>query len=46
VGSREEMAALSHQLAAAVAQIEQLANGQTALLKEVEELKSDRQVRS
>jgi hypothetical protein len=46
VGSREEMAALSHQLAAAVAQIEQLANGQTALLKEVEELKSDQQVRS
>jgi hypothetical protein len=41
IGSREEMAALSNQLAAAVAQIEQLANGQVALLQEVQELKGN-----
>jgi hypothetical protein len=41
LGSREELAALSQQLAAAVAQIEQLAHGQTALLKEVEDLKGN-----
>ncbi len=40
-GSREELTNLSHQLAAAVAQIEQLANGQTALLKEMEDLKEN-----
>jgi hypothetical protein len=44
VGSREEMAALSNQLAAAVAQIEQLASGQAALLAEVEDLKGNQKI--
>jgi hypothetical protein len=45
IGSREEMMLLSNQLAAAVAQIEKLASGQVALLKEVEELKRNRKVK-
>jgi hypothetical protein len=39
------MMILSNQLAAAVAQIEKLASGQVALLKEVEELKRNRKVK-
>jgi hypothetical protein len=39
VGSREELAALSRQLAEAVAQIDRLASSQSSLLAEVQELK-------
>jgi hypothetical protein len=38
------MAALSHQLAAAVAQIEQSTTGQMALLAEVEYLKGNQKI--
>jgi hypothetical protein len=44
LGSREDLAILSQQLAEAVTQIEKLANGQVALLREVEELKGNQKV--
>jgi hypothetical protein len=39
VSSRQELAALSRQLAEAVAQIDRLASGQSSLLADVQELK-------